>query len=101
MDSKLYRGRLRYLVKWKGREDRPDWTWEPLSSLTHADEAIADYHKKHPSAPRPIDSSLPSSLRRRFHHYQSKGHTYDVSPAYAAYRVFTRLTHGRLTSLIS
>ena len=73
MDSKLYRGRLRYLVKWKGWEDRPDWTWEPLSSLTHADEAIAEYHKKHPSAPRPIDLSLlhfvkiPSLSSRRSH----------------------------------
>jgi hypothetical protein len=65
MDSKLSRGRLRYLVKWKGYPERHEWTWEPLNNLTHADEAIQDFHKSHPSAPRKVHmanfefSSLP------------------------------------------
>jgi hypothetical protein len=53
MDSKLYRGRLRYLVQWKGYPERHEWTWEPTSNLSNAQDAIRDFHKTHPAAPRP------------------------------------------------
>src|ERR1700720_675489 len=39
MDSKLYRGKLRYLVQWKGYPARHEWTWEPVDNLTHSPEA--------------------------------------------------------------
>src|SRR5882757_6989916 len=48
-------GRLMYLVKWKGYPDS-DNTWEPTGHLKHAQEKIDEYHKKHPSAPRPLQS---------------------------------------------
>ena len=57
MDSKLSRGRLRYLVKWKGYPERHHWTWEPLSNLTHADEAITEFHSSHPAAPRRVNKN--------------------------------------------
>jgi len=55
MDLRLSRGRLQYLVKWKGYPERHRWTWEPLRNLTHADQAVDDFHKSHPAAPRPVD----------------------------------------------
>ena len=57
LDSKMYRGKLKYLVHWKGypKEER---TWEPESNLTHADELIKEFHRKKPSAPRRIAASV-------------------------------------------
>lgn len=54
MDSRVNRGRLQYLVHWKGypKEER---TWEPVRNLSNAQDAINKFHKKHPSAPRPAD----------------------------------------------
>ncbi|KAJ6621924.1 hypothetical protein B0H10DRAFT_1788820 [Mycena sp. CBHHK59/15] len=44
LDSRLQRGKLQYLVHWKGLS---------ASDFTHADGKIAEFHRKHPSAPRP------------------------------------------------
>jgi transposase InsO family protein len=55
MDSRLYRGKIRYLVKWTGYEERHHWTWEPLRNLENAQQAIKNFHKSHPSAPRSVD----------------------------------------------
>ena len=52
-NSQLKRGCLRYLVRWKG------WPREPPKNLTHADEAIDEYHKKNPAAPSPLRSLSP------------------------------------------
>ena len=57
-DSKLVRGKLRYLVKWAGYPERHHWTWEPIENLTHADNAISKFHREHPSAPRHIARHL-------------------------------------------
>ena len=48
---------IKYLIKWKGYP-LTDATWEPLSSLGHAQETINDYEIAHPDAPKP-----PASLR--------------------------------------
>jgi len=50
MDSQLSCNRLQYLVKWKGYPECHEWTWEPLYNLTHADQAVNDFHKSHPAA---------------------------------------------------
>jgi hypothetical protein len=53
-----------YLVKWLGYPDS-DNQWIARSSLPHAQEAIDEYHVRHPSAPRPKNyvpgSSAPSA----------------------------------------
>jgi Chromo (CHRromatin Organisation MOdifier) domain len=49
MDSKLSRGKLKYLVKWEGYPNPTEWTWEPEESIL-ADNR-AEFHEKHPSAP--------------------------------------------------
>jgi hypothetical protein len=53
LDSKLIRGKLHYLVHWKGYPIE-EHTWEPVANLTAAKELVKDFHKEHPSAPRPI-----------------------------------------------
>ncbi|KIM74750.1 hypothetical protein PILCRDRAFT_14184 [Piloderma croceum F 1598] len=42
-------------IKWKGYPERHKWTWEPLRNLTHADQAVDDFHKSHPASPRRTD----------------------------------------------
>ena len=47
-----YKGRrLEYLVHWKGWSDS-DRTWEPVSNLGNATDAVRDFHAAHPAAPR-------------------------------------------------
>jgi hypothetical protein len=53
MDSKLSRGKLKYLVKWEGYPNPTEWTWEPEESIL-ADNR-EEFHEKHPSAPRRVD----------------------------------------------
>ena len=58
MDSKLERGKLKYLVKWKGYP-REEWTWEPRKNLLeHAKASVNAFHRKHPNAPRPSPGNL-------------------------------------------
>ena len=46
----LWRGRhLEYLIHWKGYLEE-EHTWEPAGNLTHAKEAIVDFHWKTPQA---------------------------------------------------
>ena len=49
LNSQLCRGNLHYLVKWLGYTKEHN-TWEPLSNLTNANEAVKEFHKWHPSA---------------------------------------------------
>ena len=52
LDSGVSRGKLKYLIKWKdfGRESN---SWEPANGI-FAPEAVAEFHRKHPGAPRNI-----------------------------------------------
>ncbi len=43
------RGRVQYLIKWKGY-DHSDDTWEPRTNLTNADELLQEFHQQHPDA---------------------------------------------------
>jgi len=52
-NSQVHRGKLQYLVKWKGYPVL-DNTWEPQGHLKNAQKHIDDFHKWIPSAPRPI-----------------------------------------------
>jgi hypothetical protein len=56
LNSKIQRRKLWYLVDWKGY--KPDErTWEPAEHITHAAEAVAAYHLRHPQ--RPSTSDIP------------------------------------------
>ena len=63
-DSRLTRGGLQYLVKWKGYPHE-ECTWEPLKNLEKSKDAIKEFHQKHPSAPRRISALTFHSLKFR------------------------------------
>ena len=56
-DSRLFQGKLQYLVKWKGypQEER---TWESEKNIDNAKEMVKKFHKNHPSAPKRIRATL-------------------------------------------
>ena len=51
IDSHIYKGKLQYLVHWKGYNES-ERTWEPASNLKNSPEIIEQFHASHPSAPR-------------------------------------------------
>lgn len=58
VDSRLRNGEIQYRVHWTGYPKKKDYTWEPLEHLENAMERVQEFHKKHPSAPRPINTRL-------------------------------------------
>ena len=62
LDSKIARGKLLYLVDWKGYgpEER---TWEPAANVAHAGEAVATYHLRYPNRPSARDIPTPRPRR--------------------------------------
>ena len=56
IDSQWKGRRLEYLVHWKGYSEE-DRTWEPKGNLANASEAIKDFHRTSPSAPRSLNMS--------------------------------------------
>jgi len=53
LDSRMFRHRLQYLVKWEGYGIENN-TWEYAENLDNAAEVVADFHTRHPGAPRHI-----------------------------------------------
>jgi hypothetical protein len=57
---KMMRKRPFYKVHWKGYPSYDD-TWEPLSNLDHAKDAIADFHAAHPRIRKPLSVRFAST----------------------------------------
>ncbi|XP_041419736.1 uncharacterized protein LOC121393946 [Xenopus laevis] len=51
LDSRYRRGRLQYLIQWKGFPPEEN-SWEPVSNL-HAPQLIELFHRSHPNRPAP------------------------------------------------
>ncbi|KNZ76902.1 Chromobox like protein, partial [Termitomyces sp. J132] len=51
LDSQIVRGRLQYLVRWKGYGPEDD-TWEPQKNLDRAPDKLRDFHRQNPTKPR-------------------------------------------------
>jgi hypothetical protein len=49
LDSRLRRGKLEYLVHWKGY-GIADRTWQPANDLANAQDSIAKFHASYPRA---------------------------------------------------
>jgi hypothetical protein len=57
LDSRLSRGKLQYLVKWRGYPNEEN-TWEPEDNLKHSPNLLDEFHHENPSAPRRLDPSI-------------------------------------------
>jgi hypothetical protein len=56
LDARLRRGnKLQFLVKWKGYTDEHN-TWESEEDCAHSKAKIAQFYRKHPSAPKRVQS---------------------------------------------
>ena len=65
LDSGSVRGKLHYLVRWKGYSQSED-EWLPADRLENAKDAIAKFHKEHPTALKdPSDTTSRPARRRR------------------------------------
>ncbi|MBW0499112.1 hypothetical protein O181_038827 [Austropuccinia psidii MF-1] len=54
LDSKIKRGKLWYLVKWKGFSQDPERSpWEPTESLKNCPELVKDFHYLYPDKSGP------------------------------------------------
>ncbi|KAH7315890.1 hypothetical protein KP509_21G069700 [Ceratopteris richardii] len=62
LDSKISRGRLEYLIHWKGY-DISDRTWEPTQNLHRAPIKVREFHKRNPRKPRPDSMTTPRGTR--------------------------------------
>ncbi|MBW0475866.1 hypothetical protein O181_015581 [Austropuccinia psidii MF-1] len=59
LESKLKRGKLWYLVEWKGfSEDSERTTWEPDSNLRNSPDLVKDFHSFYPEKPCPNTSRV-------------------------------------------
>ncbi|MBW0491759.1 hypothetical protein O181_031474 [Austropuccinia psidii MF-1] len=59
LDSKLKRGKLWYLVKWKAFSKDPErTTWELAFNLTNSPDLVKDFHSLYPDKPGPNTSRV-------------------------------------------
>ncbi|MBW0521464.1 hypothetical protein O181_061179 [Austropuccinia psidii MF-1] len=57
LDSKFKRGKLWYLVEWKGFSQDPERsTWEPAKNLKNCLELVKNFHSLYPEKPGPSSS---------------------------------------------
>ena len=52
LTSREQQGNIKYLVAWKGFPTKEN-EWIMASKLTHTGDAVKDFHRTHPTAPRP------------------------------------------------
>jgi hypothetical protein len=52
LDTKLFRGNVKYLVRWKGFGPESD-TWQSPRDVINAPDLCAEFHNQYPNKPRP------------------------------------------------
>ena len=50
LDSWIFRGKVEYLVRWKGYGVEED-EWRPVCDVQGSKQLIAEFHRTHPQAP--------------------------------------------------
>ena len=58
LDSGRVRGKLHFLVRWKGFSPSED-SWEPAELLEHTQEEVSTFYRRHPEAIR--DPAVPAA----------------------------------------
>jgi hypothetical protein len=61
LDSRLFRGRLEYLIRWKGYGAEED-QWRPAKDVSGARRLVMEFHKQNPEAPRHISATTYTTL---------------------------------------
>ena len=56
LDSRFYHHQFQYLICWKGFDEGHN-SWEPAKNVTHAEEAIKEFHQMNPNAPCKISAT--------------------------------------------
>ena len=52
LDSQIFRGKVEYLVRWKGYGVEED-EWRPVRDVQGSKQLVTEFHRTHPQAPRP------------------------------------------------
>jgi hypothetical protein len=60
LDSKMFRGRLKFKIKWEGYGPEHD-SWEYATEV-YAPERVADFYQRNPAAPRQIRAATFSKI---------------------------------------
>jgi len=68
ISKRMRKGKIEYLVKWKGWENPEDNTWEPIANL-ECKELMEEYEKNHPEEKEDAGSS---SMKRKAEDKPSK-----------------------------
>ena len=61
LNSRMFRRRLQYLVKWEGYGVEGN-TWEYSENVDNAPEKVAEFHQRNPAAPRRIQAMTFGSI---------------------------------------
>ena len=61
LDSRVFRGRLEYLVRWKGYGAADD-LWIPAKEAVGSKRRITEFHKRNPEAPKRISAATYAAL---------------------------------------
>jgi hypothetical protein len=70
LDSKMFRGRLKFKIKWEGYGPEHD-SWEYATEV-HAPERVLEFYQKNPAAPREIRATSFSTIPFRPIYFEAK-----------------------------
>ena len=51
LNSRIFRGKLEYLIRWKGYGIAND-LWRPATDVTGAKRLVTEFHRQNPGAPK-------------------------------------------------
>ena len=61
LDSRMFRRQLQYYCKWKGYSEKHN-SWQTAADLANAQDLVAEFHRKNPLAPRPLQTAAFADL---------------------------------------
>lgn len=70
LDSRIYRGKFQYLVKWKGYTAEHN-TWEPVSNVENTKDAVKQFHPSYPLAPQRIRFTSSEDFTKLFRPWEN------------------------------